>query len=379
MKNVKKISYVLLLVVFFFVMNINVKAATMVLDKKEVKVGGEFTLTVSKTKQESKYKLSYKDGLIQKIDFSENYGNVSEIIGDGTIKFKVNSTLNLTSNEVLTFNLKDINGYDVTEDIIITILANKPATTSSTTKKEEPSTKPSDNSSTTTTTTTTTVKKSSNANLKSLEVKTNKDEVVLLTPEFKTDVLEYNLEVASEIESLIINPIMEDEKSTLIVGDTKLTAGENNKITITVTAEDGTKKVYIINAKRSALESNATLKDLKIRENPNFEFDENKTKYSFKIDKEIDELTIEYVLSEEKSTVEITGNENLENGSIIRILVTAPDESKKEYTITVYKDIVTTTKTQIVSESSEKNPLIIMGLSMIAFILIGSIVYVIKK
>ena len=135
-----------------------------------------------------------------------------------------------------------------------------------------------------------------------------------------------------------------------------------------------------MNAKRAALESNATLKDLVIREKPDFEFDENKTVYSFKIDKDIKKLTIDYVLNEEKSKVEITGNENLEDGSIIRILVTAPDESKKEYRITVFKnEVKKTTKAQIVNSSSEKNPIIIMGLSMVAFVLIGSIVYVIKK
>ena len=41
---------------------------------------------------------------------------------------------------------------------------------------------------------------------------------------------------------------------------------EDNKITITVTAEDGSKKAYNINIKREALTSDATLKNLEIEE-----------------------------------------------------------------------------------------------------------------
>ena len=66
MKNVKKISYVLLLIVFFFIMNINVKAATMTLDKKEVKVGGEFTLEISDTEEKSVYNLKYNKDYLNK-------------------------------------------------------------------------------------------------------------------------------------------------------------------------------------------------------------------------------------------------------------------------------------------------------------------------
>ena len=46
----------------------------------------------------------------------------------------------------------------------------------------------------------------------------------------------------------------------------ELKAGEDNKITITVTAEDGSKKAYNINIKREALTSDATLKSLEIEE-----------------------------------------------------------------------------------------------------------------
>lgn len=67
-----------------------------------------------------------------------------------------------------------------------------------------------------------------------------------LVPEFKKDVTEYSTEVENDVESLVINALAEDSKSTVDVsGNGKFAKGEN-KVVIRVKAESGKTKEYII-------------------------------------------------------------------------------------------------------------------------------------
>ena len=159
-----------------------------------------------------------------------------------------------------------------------------------------------------------------------------------------------------------------------------MVAGENNKITITVLAEDGqTKNTYTINVLRDALETDATLKSLKIKEYPSFKFSADKFSYNVEVDSSVKKLTFDYTLASDKSSVEISGNDELKDGSVVKLTVTSEDGSKREYKFTVIKTKKTSTTEKVVTVSSNKNPLIIIGLSLIAFGLIGGIVYVAKK
>lgn len=222
--------------------------------------------------------------------------------------------------------------------------------------------------------------KSNNANIKSLTIKTNDDSDVILSPVFNPGVYDYEATVASNVKTVSITPILEDAKSNAVISNNaneELKAGEDNKITITVTAEDGSKKAYNINIKREALTSDATLKSLEIEEAKKFEFDKEKFTYDVKIDKNIKSLTITYELADENSTINIEGNSELKNGSIVKVIVTAQDGTKKVYTLNIIKE--TNKKKNVTSVTAEKNPLIILGLSMVAFALVGGIIYVIKK
>lgn len=222
--------------------------------------------------------------------------------------------------------------------------------------------------------------KSNNANLKSLSVVGDDNNEVLITPSFDPNVYEYSADVLGTVKTVQINATLEDAKANVIISNNaneELKAGENNKITITVTAEDGTKKAYTLNVKREALTSDATLKELTIDEVSDFKFKENKYKYTIKVDKKVKTLTLYYVLSDENSTVEVEGNEKLKDGSKVRIIVTAEDGTKKEYVLTVSKNDKKSSNTSKIN--AEKNPLIIMGLTMIAFGLVGGIIYTIRK
>ena len=222
--------------------------------------------------------------------------------------------------------------------------------------------------------------KSNNANIKSLTIKGNDDSDVVLSPVFNPGVYDYETTVASNVKTVSITPILEDAKANAVISNNaneELKAGEDNKITITITAEDGSKKAYNINIKREALTSDATLKNLEIEEIEKFKFDKDKFNYNVKIGKNVKSLTIIYELSDENSTVNIEGNSKLKNGSVVKVIVTAQDGTKKVYTLNIQKE--TNSKKKVANVAAEKNPLIILGLSMTAFALVGGIIYVAKK
>ncbi len=72
-----------------------------------------------------------------------------------------------------------------------------------------------------------------------------------LTPAFDSEVTEYEVEVSYEVENLTVGAVANDEKATVEISDTALTAGGTTVITVTVTAENGDVKVYTITVTRN--------------------------------------------------------------------------------------------------------------------------------
>lgn len=242
------------------------------------------------------------------------------------------------------------------------------------------STTPQKKEESTTAQTTTEAPKSSDNTLKGLTIITSQGENVALSPTFSKDVYIYEASVEGTVKTVTINAIPNDSKANVVLSsnaDEELVSGENNKIVITVTAENGDKKTYTVNIEREALTGDATLKSLTIKESKKFKLTEDKFAYTVKVSKKVKKLTLEYETNDEKANVEVKGNKDLKDGSKVKVIVTAEDGTKKEYTLTISKQEETKIdKTKI---DAERNPLIIMGLSIVAFGLIGAIVYVIKK
>lgn len=293
-------------------------------------------------------------------------------INDGDMDVKnhpsgsVTFTPNSNSTTVRCRIYKDDAGNPELASAEITIGTTKPSTTSSTTSQQ--------------TTTATTTPKSNNANLKTLVVKTSDNSIIELTPSFSASVTEYNATVPSNVKTINIETTMEDSKASVILSKNateELIPGENNKITITVTAEDGTKRAYVLNIKREALTADATLRSLIIKESKKFKLIKDKYTYNVKVDNNVKQLTLDIETTDDTAIYEIEGNEDLKDGSAVKITVTAQDGTKKVYTLNISK-VSTTTKSKVTVDA-EKNPLIIMGLSIIAFGLIGGIIYYIKK
>ena len=370
----RTLNYLLVLFIFMFVGMISVNATSMKLDPETIEVGKNSTLTISNPTRSGDYKISYDKSILEA---KNNCGNSDIVlqnkVKDGcTIVFTAKKNLSLTENKKIEIKLSD-DGGSTPEVKTLTVKANNTITTTTTTSP-----------STTTQTASSTAKaKSNNAKLKELKI-TSEDKVELpYTPKFSSSINEYSLNVDGSISRVIINATLEDSNASLVISDnvkSELVAGENNKITITVLAEDGqTKNTHTINVLRDALETDATLKSLKIKEYPSFKFSADKFSYNVEVDSSVKKLTFDYTLASDKSSVEISGNDELKDGSVVKLTVTSEDGSKREYKFTVIKTKKTSTTEKVVTVSSNKNPLIIIGLSLIAFGLIGGIIYVAKK
>ena len=145
---------------------------------------------------------------------------------------------------------------------------------------------------------------------------------------FSRDVFIYTLTVSSDVDKIDIKPVTESYTSKAVVSDTKLKEGEN-KITITVTAENGSTKNYelIVNKEEYESEKNY-LKDLKIS-GYDINFSKKKQNYEIKINNE-SSLDILATPNNSTATVSITGNKNLKNNSKVTIKVVDEDNKTRE-------------------------------------------------
>lgn len=212
-----------------------------------------------------------------------------------------------------------------------------------------------------------------NANLKSLEV-----EGFSISPSFSASTLEYTMQVEMDTEKLKVNAQAESEKATVkIEGNETIVEGENI-VKVIVTAEDGTTtKTYTIKVTKQ--EKVFGLKSLNIKDTDISDmFKTDVYEYSINI-KNIDQLDIEAVATEEDATIEILGNENLQEGeNIITIIVTSKDEKNTiTYQIKATKLLVTEQQTE--AKTIDKMSVIyavVGGLALIALVIV--VIYTIK-
>ena len=122
-----------------------------------------------------------------------------------------------------------------------------------------------------------------------------------------------------------------DSNATTDIDDGYLVVGENN-INITVTAEDGSKKDYVLAIKRLSDNTN-----IKIKVNgEEIEFVDNRA--SVMVSSDTKKLDYKYELEDKNAKVEITGDKNLKYGdNIVKFTVTAEDGTEEVYELTVDK------------------------------------------
>ncbi|MCH1942800.1 cadherin-like beta sandwich domain-containing protein [Holdemania massiliensis] len=177
--------------------------------------------------------------------------------------------------------------------------------------------------------------KSSDATLKSLILSNG-----TLTPIFSPDTENYSVIVANSVKEITVNVATNHAKATAeVIGSTSLAEGEN-KISIQVTAEDGTVKTYTITITREALKSSdASLEELTLSAGSlDPQFNPEIFAYSVVVENEITSLQVHAVAKHANATVMATGFSDLQVGeNQITVTVTAEDGTKKETIITVIR------------------------------------------
>lgn len=158
--------------------------------------------------------------------------------------------------------------------------------------------------------------------------------------EFSKDKTNYDVTLPFDVSNINVNAEAEDSKAKVNIsnGNIKnLEIGKNNIITITVTAEDSSVRVYTINVKRSQYKSDTDLKELVVNDKDILK--EGKDDYKIKVDKNTNRLDISAVPSSDGSTVKIKGDTTLKEGNnTVIVEVTDKNGFTKSYTIEVEKE-----------------------------------------
>ncbi len=178
-----------------------------------------------------------------------------------------------------------------------------------------------------------TSKKSNNNNLESISGIPN-----LV---FDPNTTDYDVIVPFEVTNINTSakPANSKAKVTISNGNLKnLEVNKSNVITIAVTAEDSSVKVYTINVKRSSYKSDTDLKELTVNDKNILDKKDKDGSYKITVDKDVNKLDISAIPVSDTSTVKIEGNKELKPGSNT-VLVTVTDKNgfTKSYTIEVDK------------------------------------------
>lgn len=170
---------------------------------------------------------------------------------------------------------------------------------------------------------------SGNNSLKSLKI--NDEKIKLVENEFI-----YNVSFENDVDRITIDAVTNDSKAIVKVEDVYELQVGINEFSIKVVAPNGKEASYIINVTRKKLLSkDSLLTNIKIKDY-NLEFNQNVRVYNLRI-KDEDSLEITTFKEEENATVEIEGNKDLINGSIIKINVKAEDGTFTRYFINIEK------------------------------------------
>ena len=192
--------------------------------------------------------------------------------------------------------------------------------------------------------------------------------------EFDRDVTSYTLTVPYDTESVILSGSTFDMYSTVSGLVLYELTSDETIATITVTAEDGSTKVYtvyIIKEKPPVVptpvvyyySSNNYLKTLEAK-GYEIKFDRDTLVYELSVKNDVKSLDITAIAEDSRSRVEITGNENFKTGkNTVIISVKAENGDVREYKLIVNrKNTATTTLTEEEESGSTAEKVVIIVL-----------------
>ena len=291
----KKVKLFLMFILGMLIFSINVKAAdTYGIKCDKAYVNEPFACSVTTAKPVS-----------ISTDLKVYEGSVS-MDKNGTIKFK--------ASKAGDYDISLISDDGETTYKTVTISVNEKTTT-------------------TKTTTTTTKAKSDNNYLESITVNGEKIE------SFDKTKTKYFVEVENKVKKATIKATSENDASTVTIDGPKVLEVGDNEYTISVKSESNTTKFYkvIVTRKDKEESSNTDIKSIKIR-GYHLNFDKNSKTFYLNIKKEDTELDITVNTKDKKANYDIEGNENLEDGSVVKIIVTAQNGDTDTYRIIIQKE-----------------------------------------
>lgn len=173
--------------------------------------------------------------------------------------------------------------------------------------------------------------------LSSIVLKNNKGNNILFN--FNPNTLTYYLDVAQTTTSIEIIPTLNNPDTSFVKGYGKqvisISSGDN-LVLIKVVDKEGQTTTYILNIIKpiSNKSANGYIKNLKI-DNYKLDFSKKVKKYTLEVKKNTHKLNIKPILENENASYIIKGNDDLKEGSIIKIIVTAENGFKTTYQITI--------------------------------------------
>lgn len=205
---------------------------------------------------------------------------------------------------------------------------------------------------------------------------------------FDKDVTVYTLTVPYDTKEVILSGSLEDTLSTVDgLFKYELTEDKTTAI-ITVTAEDGSTKVYtvyIVKEKPPVVptpvvyyySSNNYLKTLEAK-GYEIKFDRDTLEYELSVNNDVKSLDITAIAEDSRSRVEITGNENFKTGkNTVIITVKAENGDVREYKLIVNRKSDTTTVTEEEESGSTAEKVVIIIL--IVLVVLGLLYLIFKK
>ena len=352
MNKIKKLCISIIFFIGLMLICNKANATNISISPSEPKVGDEVTITVTVPNVNTSTVTANVSGVVSgkiKVVGGDLSGNPRNYSNSAKYKCEKEGTINVEISSDSSAVLK-AEYVDVSAKKSVTVKAKEVANnTASSSNNNTNSSNTSNN--------TTTASKSTEARLSNFGIKPND------FSGFKRDKTEYSTEVPNNVTKVNVYATALDKNAKVSgAGDVQLKEGENT-VKVTVTAEAGNTKVYTLTIKRRTAAEDATattndnttttnteattsdafglesldIKDVKLK--PSFKTEIYK--YEIDLDKDLSQLDISAIPTDDDTTVEIAGNEDLKDGENLITIVVANKKTKETatYQITVNKNV----------------------------------------
>ncbi len=177
-----------------------------------------------------------------------------------------------------------------------------------------------------------------------------------LSPAFSADVLEYTLALEYKTKQFNVAAVANHATAKVEVSSTAFTESKDVVtlvVTVTVTAQDGTTRVYTINVTRAAASTDNTLKSLTVSGGTlSPEFSSAVNQYTMTVENSVASILLNAVANDAKATLKSVG---FTNNKDIALKV---GENKFEITVTSESGVANTYKVTVTRKPSENNLLL---------------------